>query len=147
MFFFSEIALNHALWVGILAWFLAQTLKIVFEFFRSKRVRLALIMSSGGMPSSHSAMSTAVTTSIGLIEGFGSPLFAVGAIFSMIVMYDASGVRRAAGKHAKAINELISYLENSGIVLEKKLKEMLGHTPLEVLAGGLLGVVLAIIFS
>jgi len=145
MFFFTEILQNYAFWIALAAWFSAQLLKIFFEFLRTRRVRLGLIVSSGGMPSSHSSISAAVTTAIGLTEGFDSPLFALGAIVTMVVMYDASGVRRAAGNHAKAINDLLAHLENSGVILDKKLKEMLGHTPLEVLAGALLGVVLALI--
>jgi len=102
-------------------------------------------MSSGGMPSSHSSFVTAVTTVIGLTEGFDSLIFALGAIVSLIVMYDASGVRRAAGNQAKVINDILASIENSGINLDKKLKEMLGHTPVEVAAGGVLGIVIALL--
>jgi len=147
MTFFYEILQNYAFWIALAAWFSAQVLKILFEFMRSRKVRLGLLMSSGGMPSSHSAISAAVTTSIGLKEGFDSPLFALGAIVTMVVMYDASGVRRAAGNHAKVINDLLAHIENSGVTLDKKLKEMLGHTPIEVMAGGILGVTLALILT
>ena len=147
MTFFYEILQNYAFWIALAAWFTAQVLKILFEFLRSRKVRLGLLMSSGGMPSSHAAISAAVTTSIGLKEGFDSPLFALGAIVTMVVMYDASGVRRAAGKHAKVINDLLAHIENSGVNLDKKLKEMLGHTPIEVMAGGILGVTLALILT
>ena len=145
MTFFYEIQQNYAFWIALAAWFSAQALKILFEFLRTRKLKLSLLMASGGMPSSHSSISAAVTTAIGLEEGFGSPLFALGAIVTMVVMYDASGVRRAAGNHAKAINDLLAHLENSGINLDRKLKEMLGHTPVEVLAGALLGITLALI--
>ena len=145
MSFFSEILGNYALWIALCAWFVAQILKIIIELLRKRRLNLALLMSSGGMPSSHSSFVTAVTTVIGLKEGFDSPLFALGAIVSMIVMYDASGVRRAAGNQAKVINDILASLENSGVKLDKKLKEMLGHTPIEVAAGGILGIVIALL--
>ena len=147
MLFFEEIISNNALWIALCAWFAAQIIKIVIEFFRSKKIRLSLIMSSGGMPSSHSSFVVAVTTTIGLTEGFDSPLFALGAIVSMIIMYDASGVRRAAGNQAKVINDILASIENNGIKLDKKLKEMLGHTPIEVACGAILGIVIAIIFA
>ena len=145
MSFFDEILGNYALWIALCAWFVAQVLKIFTELLRKKQLNLRIIMSSGGMPSSHSSFVTAVTTVIGLTGGFDSPLFALGAIVSLIVMYDASGVRRAAGNQAKVINDILASIENSGVVLDKKLKEMLGHTPLEVAAGGILGVVIALI--
>ena len=145
MSFFDEILGNYALWIALCAWFVAQILKIIIELLRKRRLNFGLIMSSGGMPSSHSSFVTAVTTVIGLREGFDSPLFALGAIVSMIVMYDASGVRRAAGNQAKVINDILASFENSGIKLDKKLKEVLGHTPVEVAAGGILGIVIALL--
>ena len=145
MSFFDEILGNYALWIALCAWFVAQVLKIIIELLRKRRLNLRLIMSSGGMPSSHSSFVTAVTTVIGLTEGFDSPIFALGAIVSLIVMYDASGVRRAAGNQAKVINDILASIESSGVMLDKKLKEVLGHTPLEVAAGGTLGVVIALL--
>ena len=145
MSFFDEILGNYALWIALCAWLSAQVLKIIIELLRKRKLNLRLIMSSGGMPSSHSSFVTAVTTVIGLTEGFDSPIFALGAIVSLIVMYDASGVRRAAGNQAKVINDILVSIESSGIVLDKKLKEVLGHTPVEVAAGGLLGIVIALL--
>jgi len=139
MEFFQEISANYALWIALLAWLAAQLLKIIFEFIRVKKIRLDLIMSSGGMPSSHSSFVVAVATAIGRIEGFDSLMFALAAIVSLIVMYDASGVRRAAGNQAAVINMLLDSIENTGIKLDKKLKEMLGHSPIEVAAGAVLG--------
>ena len=147
MIFFEQILENYAFWIAVCAWFSAQVLKILFEFLRTKKLRPGLLMSSGGMPSSHSSLAVAVTTTIGLKEGFNSPLFALGAIVSMVIMYDASGVRQAAGKQAKVINDLLDHLENSGIQLDKKLKEMLGHTPVEVAAGAILGITVALVLA
>ena len=142
---FEEIIRNYALWIALCAWFAAQVIKIIIELLRKRKLHWGLLMSSGGMPSSHSSFVTAVTTVIGLTEGFDSPIFALGAIVSLIVMYDASGVRRAAGKQAKVINELLDSIENTGVELDKKLKEMLGHTPIEVAAGAVLGIVIALL--
>ena len=144
---FNEILQNYALWIALCAWLVAQVLKILIEFVRTRKIKLSLLMASGAMPSSHSAFVVAVSTSIGLTEGFDTPLFALGAIISMIVMYDASGVRRAAGHQAKAINEILDSIENSGIKLDKKLKEVLGHTPLEVAAGAILGIGVALLLT
>jgi len=144
MVFFEEILQNRLLWIAVIAWFAAQFIKILFELWRKRKIRLSLLMSSGGMPSSHSSFVTAITTTIGLDQGFDSPIFALSTIISLVVMYDASGVRRAAGTQAKVINELIANLENSGVKLDKKLKEMLGHTPIEVLAGALLGILIGV---
>jgi acid phosphatase family membrane protein YuiD len=140
---FPQITSNHALWTAILAWALAQWIKAVIELFRKRRIRLSILVSSGGMPSSHSSFVTALSTSIGLMAGFDSPVFAIAAIFSLVVMYDASGVRRAAGQQAHVINRILDNIEDHGIVLDKKLKELLGHSPAEVLAGAALGIAVA----
>ena len=143
--FFDEVLSNYALWIALCAWFVAQVLKIIIQLLRKRRLDIRLFISSGGMPSSHSSFVTAVTTVIGLTEGFDSPIFALAAIVSLIVMYDASGVRRAAGNQAKVINDILASIENTGINLDKKLKEMLGHTPIEVAAGGTLGIAIALL--
>ena len=142
---FEEIIRNYALWIALCAWLVAQVLKIIIELLRKRRLDWRLIMSSGGMPSSHSSFVAAVTTVIGLTEGFDSPIFALGAIVSLIVMYDASGVRRAAGNQAKVINDMLDSIENTGIKLDKKLKEMLGHTPIEVAVGAASGITIALL--
>ena len=147
MEFFYEIGANRALWIALLAWLAAQLLKIFFEFWRVKKIRLNLIMASGGMPSSHSSFVVAVAVAIGRIEGFDSLIFALAAIISLVVMYDASGVRRAAGNQAAVINMMLDSIENTGIKLDKKLKEMLGHSPIEVAAGAALGIAFALILT
>ena len=136
---------NLSLWSAIFAWAAAQAIKILIELYKTKKLRLALIISSGGMPSSHTAFVTAMSIAIGLIEGFHSMLFAVSAVMSLVVMYDASGVRRAAGKQAEVINMIVENIENTGLILDKKLKELLGHSPIEVAAGAALGTLIAII--
>jgi len=102
-------------------------------------------MGPGGMPSSHSTLVAALATSVGLVEGFNSAAFAICAALSLIVMYDASGIRRAAGKQAEMINAIVeAWDENDPLVKEIKLKELLGHTPVEVVAGAILGIIIAV---
>ncbi len=121
--------------------------KILIELVRVKRLNWYLLIASGGMPSSHTAIITAVATSIGLAYGFDSALFALAAVVSLVVMYDASGVRRQAGRHAMLINTIIENIEDTGIKLDRKLKTLLGHSPIEVLAGAILGILVAVLFQ
>jgi acid phosphatase family membrane protein YuiD len=123
---------------------LAQTIKVLIDYWHNKSWTKALFISTGGMPSSHSAFVSSLTLSIGLREGFGTSLFAVSTVIMMVVMFDAAGVRRAAGKQAEAINFLFSKLETQGVKFDKKLKELLGHSPLEVFAGAILGIIVAL---
>ena len=101
---------------------------------------------SGGMPSSHSALVVSMATSIGYANGFNSSIFALSATVALIVMYDAAGVRRAAGKQAAVLNEIVEELQAHRGIREEKLKELLGHTPIEVIAGAALGILIAFIF-
>jgi hypothetical protein len=139
-----DIFYNQPLLSSLGAMVMAQAIKVLTEYWRTKSWRANLLTSTGGMPSSHSALVAALTVSIGLSSGFGTPLFAVTAIFSLVVMHDAAGVRRAAGKQAEAINILFSRLENQGLKLDKKLKELLGHSPVEVAAGAVFGILVAV---
>lgn len=135
---------NRVLITAIMAWSIGQFLKAPLEYLLNKRWNWGIIFSPGGMPSSHSATVTAVTLTIGIQEGFGSPLFALSFAIGMIVVYDAAGVRRQAGMHAERINELMkSFFENRGIP-EKELKEVLGHTPFEVITGVILGIIISL---
>ncbi|GHU55823.1 acid phosphatase [Clostridia bacterium] len=145
MTFVQEISKNAPLWTAVLSFFSAQCIKIIIEFFRVKKFDVKLIIGSGGMPSSHASFVTALSTAAGLQEGFDSPVFAVAAVITLVVMYDAAGVRRAAGKQAAVINQMVENIENTGIVLDKKLKELLGHSPVEVCAGAILGIVIGIL--
>jgi len=137
--------MNIPFWTAVVSFFIAQITKISVEFYRTKRVDIFLIISSGGMPSSHSAFVTAMATVVGIREGFSSSIFAVAAVISIVVMYDAAGVRRAAGKQAEVINKIVENIENQGVVLDKKLKEILGHSPVEVFMGAVLGIAIGLI--
>ncbi len=143
---YYEFSGNKILWISIFSWFTAQLIKVLLELYYNKKIDAKLFIGAGGMPSSHSSFVMAMSTSIGFLEGFNSPLFAIGIIVSLVVMYDAAGVRRAAGKQAEVINMIVSVFEEQGVVFDKKLKELLGHTPIEVGAGAVLGVIIAILF-
>lgn len=141
---FKEIGANSVLWTAILGWFAAQVIKFVLVLFTTKNVDFKRLIGSGGMPSSHSSIVSALAVSAGFERGFSSVEFAVCTVIAFVVMYDASGVRRAAGQHARILNGLIKGTENfesSG----KLLKELLGHSPIEVFAGAALGVAIAVI--
>lgn len=141
----SDIFNNKIIQTSALSWFVAQVIKIIIDCIKNKTINPALIVSSGGMPSSHSSFVTALACATGFTEGFSSPLFAITFVISMVVMYDASGVRRAAGKQAEVLNIFIANFEKHGIKIDSKLKELLGHSPVEVFAGAILGVVIAMI--
>ena len=134
---------NKALIAGLIAWGLAQVIKIPLDYLRTRRWNWALLLTTGGMPSSHSALMTATTLAIGLYDGFDSPVFALGVVITMIVTYDAAGVRQQAGIHAQRINVIMAELLKGHPVNERDLREVLGHTPLEVIGGILLGLAVA----
>lgn len=130
--------------IPIVAWITVQMFKFVTEIIKNKKINIRRLIESGGMPSSHSAVVTSLMTTVGMKEGFESTLFAISFVFSIIVMYDAAGVRRAAGKQAKILNQLI-YSNQLHINTNEKLKELLGHTPVEVFIGAIYGILLAIL--
>jgi uncharacterized protein len=134
---------NRVLLTVLAAWFSAQTLKIPIEYFRTRRWNWALFFAPGGMPSSHSALVTATALGIGLHIGFDSPLFALAIAMAMIVVYDATGIRRQAGMQAQKINVLVEELLKGHPISEQQLREVLGHTPIEAVGGILLGLVVA----
>lgn len=137
---------NIWLWIPVITWFVVQCTKIVIELIKNKKLNLRRIVGSGGMPSSHSAFVCSLATAIGITEGVSSPLFAMAVALSAIVMYDAAGVRRAAGKQAKILNQIIES-EGENIDVHEKLIELLGHTPLEVYVGAFVGIVMAFLLA
>jgi len=141
----TAIFQNRVLEVMLTAWLLAQVIKIPLDFLYTRRWNWALLLSVGGMPSSHSALVTSATTAIGLYHGFDSPIFALGIAVTMVVTYDAAGVRRQAGIHAQRINMLFEEVLRGHLVDQNELREVLGHTPLEVTGGVLFGIVVAIL--
>ena len=136
--------ISKELLIAAAAWFTAQLIKCVICLALNHTLPLNVAFGSGGMPSSHSATVCALTTAVGISCGTNSQIFALCCIFSFIVMYDAMGVRRETGEQGKAINDMIRILEDMGkpISVEKKLKELVGHTPLQVVVGAVLGIAL-----
>ncbi len=132
---------NKWLWVPVITWFLVQIFKVIRELLRDKKVNVKRIYGAGGMPSAHTACVTSLATAVGMTEGFGSPIFAISTIFAFVVMYDAAGVRRACGKQARVLNQIIAS-EGKNINIQEKLVEFLGHTPIEVFVGALTGITL-----
>jgi len=142
---FLTLIQNRHLLTAIASMVVAQILKVLFDRWRTGDWQKALLFSTGSMPSSHSALVVSVMASIGVYEGFDTAVFALSVVLAMVVMHDAAGIRRAAGQQAEAINFLFSKLESQGIQLDIKLKELLGHRPIEVIAGAILGLIVMIL--
>lgn len=144
MNFLFEIVTNKCVWVPFGLWLAIQTFKVIYDLIVTKKFNFKRIMGAGGMPSSHAAVVTSLATLIGKTNGFDSPIFALSLIFSFIVMYDAAGVRRAAGKQAKMLNKIIDTPGLKTEEVQEKLVEVLGHTPTQVFVGALIGIFTAI---
>ncbi|ESA37551.1 membrane protein [Leptolyngbya sp. Heron Island J] len=142
---FSEIFQNHVLVVSLVACLSAQLLKLIIEVITNHRLNFRVLVETGGMPSSHSALVTALACGIGQTIGWSSPAFAVTAVFAVIVMYDAAGVRQAAGKQARVLNQIVDEFFQEHEFQEDRLKELLGHTPVQVIAGAALGVFIGLL--
>lgn len=146
MTIFPGILENTILISAVTAWLIAQVLKVIINFAIHRTFDLGFLISSGGFPSSHSATVSALALGVGKYYGWDSPIFAVAAIFGMVVMYDAAGVRRAAGKQAEVINQLVEGLYQQMTNLsQERLKELIGHTPFEVVAGAIVGIVVGLL--
>lgn len=148
MTFLQELIHNEIVMSAGLSWGLAQIIKTIIHLILTKKFVAERLIGSGGMPSCHSATVCALTTSIIINEGIQSPLFAIAFIQAIIVMYDAMGVRRETGIQAKVLNEITEVIEKMGSDLsnDAKLKEFVGHTPLQVFFGALLGIIIALIY-
>jgi acid phosphatase family membrane protein YuiD len=136
----GELLLNRVLIAGLASWGSAQLLKLPVEYLRTRRWWWGWLLSTGGMPSSHAALIVGTANAIGLYIGYESPLFALAVAVAMIVTYDAAGVRRQAGMHAERINVLFDELLQGHMWNEEELREVLGHTPFEVIGGTVWGV-------
>jgi uncharacterized protein len=135
---------NRILWVAIAACLLAQAAKVVVELIQHRKLNFKVLTETGGMPSSHSSLVTALAVGVGWAKGWASAEFAIATVFAIIVMYDAAGVRQAAGKQAKILNQLIDELfQGDHHLTEIRLKELLGHTPFQVIVGAIFGGVIA----
>lgn len=143
----AQLFSNKILICSLSAWAAAQVIKPVLFAIINKSIDISRLFGDGGMPSGHSATVTSMAVSCGICYGFDSGIFAVAAIIAIVVMHDAMGVRLETGKQAKVLNELMANLQDSSLSDEEKLKELVGHTPLQVLCGALLGAIIAVIVN
>lgn len=141
----SELFNNAILISAVAAWLIAQIIKVIVNVVLFKKVNLKLILSSGGFPSAHSAAVSALSFGIAKYYGWDSPIFAVSVVFSSVVLYDAAGVRRAAGKQAAVLNQLVERLQAIPNFDQNRLKELIGHTPLEVVGGVCVGIIVGLL--
>ena len=142
---FMMFITNKYIYVPMILWFGIQLFKLLYDLFTTKKFNFKRILGAGGMPSSHSAVVTSLATLIGKNFGVDSAIFALALIFAFVVMYDACGVRRAAGKQAKVLNEIVNTPGLSSVEVQGKLQEALGHTPVQVFVGALIGVIAGLI--
>lgn len=145
MHYFKEFLHNYILWTSIAAWVIAQSIKVALGVYSEKRFNFRWFVGTGGMPSSHAAGVSALATSIGVTYGLDSAIFAVTFIFTSIVMFDAQGVRLHAGRQAEILNKMLEDIYWQKKLDEDKLKEFLGHTPVEVFAGAILGILVSLL--
>ena len=143
--FWAEVFHNRILIITLMVWVLAQATKVIVGFFQEKRFNFRWFIGTGGMPSSHTAGASALATTIGLQQGFDTPLFALAATFALVVMFDAQGVRRSTGQQAWILNKMMDDIYWKGQIETKRLKEFVGHTPIQVVAGFFFGIVCALI--
>ena len=144
---FQKFITNKYLYVPLMLWFSIQTFKVIYELIKTKKFNFKRIIGAGGMPSSHSAITMCISTMIGKSSGFDSSIYALSLIVALVVMYDAAGVRRAAGKQAKLLNKIIDTPGLTNVEVTEKLQEVLGHTPTQVLVGALIGFIVGYIFG
>ena len=131
---------NRVLVAAFMAWAVAQVSKTIIDLFQQRKLVLSRLVSSGGMPSSHSALVTGLATATGRIAGVSSATFAIAVVLASIVMYDAAGVRRAVSIQARILNQMIDEAFQGSPMAEKRLRELIGHTPIQVIVGGMLGI-------
>ncbi len=142
---FGELVQNKIFMTTLASWIIAQTLKVIFGFLIQKKVDFRWFVGTGGMPSSHTAGATCLAVAIGLEQGFSSVGFALAASFALVVMFDAQGVRRAAGRQARILNKIMDDIYWRKKIEEDRFREFIGHTPLEVLGGFCLGIIIALL--
>ena len=140
----SEFLSSSVFITSIIAWFIAQFLKVIFVLIKDRKFDLERFIGSGGMPSAHSAFVVSLSIAVGITEGFGSAVFSVSMVLALIVMYDATGIRRAAGEQAKLLNQIVGKWGRKEFP-DVELKELLGHTPYEVIMGALVGILVALV--
>ncbi len=139
---FNDIIHNKCVYIPFVLWFLIQTFKVLTELIVNKKLDVKRIIGAGGMPSSHSAVVCSLATCVGKEYGFDNGIFAISMVMAFVVMYDAAGVRRAAGKQARILNKILETPGLTTLEVQEKLVEVLGHTPIQVFVGAILGIVI-----
>lgn len=142
---FQEFITNKYIYIPLAVWFCIQAFKVIYDLVTTKKFNFKRIMGAGGMPSSHTGVVTCLAALIGKYEGFDSSLFAISLVFAMVVMYDAAGVRRAAGKQARLLNKIIETPGLTNVEVQERLVEVLGHTPLQVVVGAIIGITVGLL--
>ena len=142
----QKVVTNKFLYVPLMVWFCIQVFKVITDLITTKKFNFKRIMGAGGMPSSHSAVVTCLAAMVGKNQGLDTPIFAMSVIFALVVMYDAAGVRRAAGKQARLLNKIVETPGLSSVQVTEKLVEVLGHTPLQVIVGAIIGIVVGLLY-
>jgi len=144
--FFQQVFNNTVLMTTILSWIVAQALKVIIGVIREKRFNFKWFIGTGGMPSSHVAGMMSLATSIGFVCGFYSYQFAIAIVMALVVTFDAQGVRRTVGRQAEILNKILDDIYWRGRVEEERLRELLGHTPIEVFVGAVIGILISVSF-
>ncbi len=143
---FKELKMNHLFLVTISAWTFAQLIKVFLGVIKTKRFDFRWLVGTGGMPSAHASGASALAITAGFDYGFNSAVFALAVVFAIVTMFDAQGVRRSAGSQAKILNKVMDDIYWQGKIQESRLKELIGHTPVEVIMGSIIGILMAVIF-
>ncbi|MBM3247898.1 MAG: divergent PAP2 family protein [Candidatus Omnitrophica bacterium] len=142
--FILPLLKNKILWITLSAWFIAQTIKVFLGVVREKKFNFRWFIGTGGMPSSHAAGVSAFATTCGFNVGFDTAIFAGAVVFAIVTMFDAQGVRRSTGQQAEILNKIMDDIYWRGKIDESRLKELIGHTPIEVIVGSVLGILIAL---
>jgi len=143
----EAVLANKALWVPAVAWCLAQILKVVVQSIKARRLSFSYLTTMGGMPSSHAAVVCALATTIGIVYGVGSAVFAISVFFAIVVMYDAAGVRQTVSTQSTMLNRILEELFKNNPEFQQRLRELIGHTKWEVAAGAILGILFAFLLA
>lgn len=142
----TQFLSNKIFWVTASAWIIAQTLKVIIGIAVEKRFNFRWFVGTGGMPSSHAAGVASLASSVGITYGFDSPIFAITLVFAFIVVFDAQGVRRSTGRQAEVLNRMLDDIYWKKRMDNERLKELIGHTPIEVIAGIILGIFISLAY-
>ncbi|MEE8360395.1 MAG: divergent PAP2 family protein [Candidatus Omnitrophota bacterium] len=141
-----EFSKNHVAIATFSTWVFAQTIKVILGIVRERRFNFMWFVGTGGLPSAHTAAATALASSVGLYQGFDTPIFALATLLAVLVVFDAQGVRRASGKQAEILNKILDDMYWKKKIQEDRLKELLGHTPVEIITGLMIGVFMSLLF-